>query len=536
MITGKNYVGSQLMAEGNMRMRTFNPQSNMYNDWEFTEATDTEVEQALTLAHTAYEIYRNIPGKQKATFLNAIADEILKLENNLIEIYCSESGLPPGRADGERNRTIAQLRSFASMVAEGSWIQATIDTAIPNRQPLPKEDIRKMLVPIGPVVIFGASNFPFAFSTAGGDTVSALAAGCPVIVKSHPMHLATGELMASAIIKAAQKTGMPNGVFSNLNGGISLGTKLVKHPLVKAVGFTGSITGGRALMDMAAQRAEPIPVFAEMGSINPVVLLPGALEKNAGKWAAAFAASITLGAGQFCTNPGLMLALKGDGLNRFEQLLSQQLSTISSSCMLHPDIKTAFVHVKQSFSSQSGVHVLFETKEEELPNHISPTLLTVDGQIFLKNKMLQREAFGPLSLIVKCDDKLQLRNILDQLDGQLSGTIISESDDLQSYLDIVAALQHKVGRMVFNAVPTGTEVCAPMVHGGPYPASSDSRYTAIGENSILRWVRPVCFQNYPDELLPPGLQNSNPLQIIRTVNNQLTASVLNICQEKPSFA
>ncbi|MBP93171.1 MAG: aldehyde dehydrogenase (NADP(+)), partial [Flavobacteriaceae bacterium] len=272
MITGKNYIGFQQIANGNTTYKTFNSQLNNANEVVFTEATSSEINQAVALASNAFLSYKTMSGTKKATFLNAIADEILALDTELIKTYCSETGLPEGRAKGERGRTVGQLRMFANLVAEGSWVEASIDTAQPNREPMPKSDIRKLLIPLGPVVVFGASNFPLAYSTAGGDTASALASGCPVIVKSHPMHAGTGELVASAIIKAAQKTGMPEGVFSNLNSsGIQVGSELVKHPDVKAVGFTGSIKGGRALYDLAAQREEPIPVFAEMGSVNPVV-------------------------------------------------------------------------------------------------------------------------------------------------------------------------------------------------------------------------------------------------------------------------
>ena len=318
MITGKNYIGNQLSAEGRTTYKTFNPQLNIENTSVFTEATSEEINTAVSLATNAYKEFSKISGARKAVFLDAIADEILALDDTLIQAYCSETGLPEGRAKGERGRTIGQLRSFAKFVEEGSWVEATIDTAQPDRQPMARPDVRMMMVPLGPVVVFGASNFPLAYSTAGGDTAAALAAGCPVIVKSHPMHAGTGELVASAIIKAADKTGMPNGVFSNLNSsGIEVGSKLVKHPGVKAVGFTGSIRGGRALYDLAAQRDEPIPVFAEMGSINPVIMLPNALQNRGQALAKTYASSITLGTGQFCTNPGLILGIKGNDLSDF---------------------------------------------------------------------------------------------------------------------------------------------------------------------------------------------------------------------------
>jgi len=313
MITGKNYIGNNLSEKGNKTYKTFNPKLNIKNEYNFHEATLEEVNEAVILAHNTFKEYRNVSGTKRADFLNAIADEIMDLGDELVQTYMSETGLPEGRAAGERGRTIFQLRSFAELVANDEWRDNTIDEAVPDRVPMPMSDIRKTYIALGPVVVFGASNFPLAYSTAGGDTASALAAGCPVIVKSHPMHAGTGELVASAIIKAAERTGMPNGVFSNLNSsGIEVGVQLVSHPKVKAVGFTGSIKGGRALYDLAAKREEPIPVFAEMGSINPVIITPNAISKRGEALATTYAGSITMGTGQFCTNPGLILTIAGN--------------------------------------------------------------------------------------------------------------------------------------------------------------------------------------------------------------------------------
>jgi alpha-ketoglutaric semialdehyde dehydrogenase len=524
MITGKNYIGNQLVGGGSKTIKSFNPQLNMENPWDFIEATPEEMEHAVALADQAFSTYKHLSGKEKAVFLQAITYEILALGNELLDVYSLESGLPKGRAEGERDRMIGQLNSFVAMLIEGSWVKATIDTAMPDRLPVPKEDLRKMMIPIGPIVVFGPSNFPFAFSTAGGDTASALAAGCPVIVKSHSMHLATGEMVASAIIKAAKKTNMPEGVFSNLIGGIPLGASLVKHPLVKGVGFTGSIKGGRALFDLAAQRPEPIPVFAEMGSINPVVFLPEALKKNSSKWAAAYARSITQGTGQFCTNPGLMLAIKGESLNQFTSQLSQEMEKIAPSCMLHPSVKNDFTNSKNKIQSQSGVSTAIEYKESIAANYAPQTILTVNGDTFLKNETLHQEVFGPFSIIVQCDDMEQLLDILNKLDGQLTGTIIAEATEIQAHSAVIEALQNKVGRIIFNGVPTGVEVCPAMIHGGPYPASTDSRFTAVGIHAVDRWVRPFSYQNWPDQLLPEALQNANPLGIRRTINNLQTQS------------
>ena len=523
MITGKNYIGNQTVAQGKKEYKTFNPQLNFDNPWEFTEATSEEIETAVALAKTAFESFRSCCGKEKAAFLNAIADEILALGEDVLTVYCAESGLPKGRAEGERGRTIFQLRSFAEMVEEGSWVEASIDLGMPDRLPMPKVDIRKMAIPIGPIVVFGSSNFPFAYSTAGGDTASAFAAGCPVIVKSHPMHAGTSEMIASAITKAAQKTNMPVGIFANLNSsGIEVGVQLVKHPNVKGVGFTGSIKGGRALFDIAAQREEPIPVFAEMGSVNPVVILPNALEHKGSFWAKEYAVSITTGTGQFCTNPGLLLAVKGEPLNEFISLLASEIEKIAPSCMLHPAIKSNYFNGKKRLQQQAGVETVVEVIENANPNFASQTILTVEGNQFLDNPTLHQEVFGPLSIVVQCQDQTELLAILNNLEGQLSGTIIAEKAELETHPEIIAALQNRVGRMVFNGVPTGVEVCPSVLHGGPYPASTDSRFTAVGIHAVKRWVRPFSYQNWPNELLPKALRNENPLGILRLVNNKQT--------------
>ncbi len=523
MITGKNYIGSSLSAKGQKTYKTINPVLNIENDTAFVEANTDEIDAAVALAADAYIKYNQKSGSEKAAFLNAIADEILALDDVLIKTYCSESGLPEGRANGERGRTIGQLRAFATLVEEGSWVDATIDTGIPDRTPAPKPDLRKMMVPLGTVVVFGASNFPLAFSTAGGDTAAALAAGCPVIVKSHPMHAGTGELVASAIIKAAQNTGMPNGVFSNLNSsGIEVGVQLVQHPKVKAVGFTGSIKGGRSLFDLAAKREEPIPVFAEMGSVNPVIILPEALQNRTSELAKTYAGSITVGSGQFCTNPGLLLGIKGEGMTNFIQELSEEIVKIEPSCMLHPNIIGAYEKNKQTAIDQEGLVVAADYGSEIEVNYARQAIVTVKGDTFLQNTTLHQEVFGPFSMVVECENAAQLEEIISKLEGQLTGTIISDNDEISKYGHVVAALQTRVGRIIFNGVPTGVEVTAAMHHGGPYPASTDSRFTAVGTQSIKRWVRPFSFQDWPNHLLPNELKNDNPLGISRSVNNEQT--------------
>lgn len=523
MITGKNYIGNELSAKGSDTYSTFDPKLNLKTKWTFHEATKEEIDAAATKAHKAFQVYKDFSGKKKAEFLTAIAEEIEALGDPLIETYVKESGLAEGRAKGERGRTMGQMKAFATLLEEGSWVEATIDTAQPDREPNPKLDIRKMLFPIGPIAVFGASNFPFAFSTAGGDTASALAAGCPVIVKSHPMHAGTGEMIASAIIKAAERTGMPDGVFSNLNSsGIEVGQQLVLHPQIKGVGFTGSIKGGTALYKLANERKEPIPVFAEMGSINPVVALPSAVSDKEADWAGQYAGSIMLGAGQFCTNPGLILGIKSTSLDHFIDTLGQEIEKLEPSHMLHPNIHEKYEQGKQELSKQGGTNVVAAYESEVAPNVAQQKVLTVNGLNFLKNPKLHEEVFGPFSVVVRCADADELQKVLDGLEGQLTGTILGSADEVKKYSKVVDALKSRVGRLIFNGVPTGVEVCPSMQHGGPFPASTDSRFTSVGTSAIKRWVRPVTLQNWPAASLPDALKNDNPLKISRIVDGKHT--------------
>lgn len=507
LVSGKSYIGHQLKATGNKVYKTFDPILNCDNDYQFIEATTAEVKEAVALSWKAFKVYRKLPFERRAEFLECIASEIQDLGEDLLNIYMKESGLPRGRGEGERGRTINQLKSFAAMLRDGNWMSISIDYAQPDRKPIPKQDIRKMYLPLGPVAVFGASNFPLAYSTAGGDTASAFAAGCPVIVKSHPMHAGTSELIASAIIKAAEKTSMPNGIFSHLNSsGLEIGAQLVKEPQIKAVGFTGSISGGRALFDLANARPEPIPVFAEMGSINPVIISQETLKNEGDSWASKYADSITVGAGQFCTNPGLILAIASPELDVFTKDLAAKLGKIDQFVMLHPSIKKSFDSNKKQILSQASVSQETEVLEAKI-NTGAQTLAKVDGAIFLANPNLHQEVFGPFSMIVACKDKEELLQVIEQLEGQLTGTIIAQDSELSPIADIIEVLQHRVGRIIFNGVPTGVEVCPSMNHGGPYPASTDSRFTAVGTDSINRWLRPISYQNFPSILLPKSLVN-----------------------------
>lgn len=518
MTTGKNYIGDLLSAKGKTTFKTINPELNSENETVFYEASEDEICQAAVLAEEAFKTYSTIADTKKAEFLEAIADEIEALGDVLLTTYIQESGLPAGRANGERARTTGQLRAFATMLKEGSWVEAIINKTEG------KPDIRRIQIPIGPVVVFGASNFPLAFSTAGGDTASALAAGCPVIVKSHPLHAGTGELVASAVIKAAQKTGMPNGVFSNLNSsGIEVGKALAEHPSVKAVGFTGSIKGGTALCKIAANRPVPIPVYAEMGSINPVLILPSALESDSEKWATNYAASITAGTGQFCTNPGLILGIKSKELDDFITILALETDKLDPTCMLHPSIKSQYESLKSEVLEQEGYTKKTIAEKETKPNYALQSIITVDGTTFLKNRTFHKEVFGPFSVVVKCDDIQQLNEIILDLEGQLTGTVLnSDLKEYEDFKEVIENLKNKVGRLIFNNVPTGVEVCSGMTHGGPFPASSDSKFTSVGLTAVKRWVRPVTYQDWPDQLLPKALQDKNPLSINRIVNDIVT--------------
>lgn len=506
MISGKSYIGNKQQGNGSVIFRTFDPVKNAENSWEITEATEAEINEAVELAWSAFKVFRKSSDESRAEFLDAIAEEIEELGQELVDVYKSESGLSQERAEGERTRTLFQLRSFANFLRQKNWRETTFESADPNRKPVPKPDLRKTMIPLGPVVVFGSSNFPFAYSTAGGDTASALAAGCPVVVKSHPMHAGTGELVAGAIVRAAEKTGMPNGVFSNLNSmGIQVGVQLVNHPKVKAVGFTGSISGGRALFDLSAKREEPIPVFAEMGSINPVILSQGALNDNRVHWAQTYAASITMGTGQFCTNPGLLLAIDSPELHEFGWLLAENILRSEPTVMLHPNIKSAFSSKKKDVISQEGVKVLTE-EIEVAPNYADQTVSTVSGKSFLENPKLHQEVFGPFSIIVRCSDQNELIQVIERLEGQLTGTVIANEDEFDGLRVVIDELQQRVGRIIFNGVPTGVEVCPAMNHGGPYPATTDSRFTAVGTQSIRRWLRPITYQNFPSTLLPEELK------------------------------
>ena len=523
MLTGKNFIGNKLSALGNVTFQTFNPELNKNNNQIFYEASDDEILESVNLAKIAFERYKKTTPKERSNFLNSIADEILAVSDNLLEVYCSETGLPAGRSRGELKRTIGQLRSFADLALDGSWVEASIDTAIPDREPIPKPDLRKMLIPLGPIVVFGASNFPLAYSTAGGDTASALAAGCPVIVKSHPMHAGTGEIVSGAIISAVKKNNMPNGIFSNLNSkDINVGVQLVNHTNIKAIGFTGSLKGGRSIYDLASKRETPIPVFAEMGSTNPIIIMPDKIKNDYQELAVKFAKSITVGSGQFCTNPGMIISIKGDEMDKFIECLKLEINKIEPTCMLHPNIHNAYNSNAKQAIANKNVEILYQSDYVSKQNYPEHILATVNSDEFISNKNIHHEVFGPFSLIIKCNDMDDLKKVVTSIQGQLTGTIIGENDEIYQNQDLIDLLGERVGRIIFNGVPTGVEVCPSMLHGGPYPATTDSRFTAVGIHSIKRWVRPFSYQDFQDEVLPDELKNDNPLNIKRTINGVIT--------------
>jgi alpha-ketoglutaric semialdehyde dehydrogenase len=495
----------------------------------FHEAGDAEVDAALRHADDAFELYRRLPGERRAAFLEAIAEEIVGLGDALLERAHLETGLPLDRLTGERGRTCGQLKSFAALIREGSWVDARIDPALPERAPLPRPDLRRMLVPLGPIVVMGASNFPLAFSTAGGDTASALAAGCPVVVKAHGSHPGTAELVARAIYLAIERCGVPHGVFSLLHGpGAVVAQALVRHPLARGLGFTGSERAGRALFDAAAARPEPIPVFAEMGSLNPVFLLPSALHERCGQIAAGLKTSITMGVGQFCTKPGLVFALGGTDFEAFVTEFRNQLVNAPCGTMLNRGICEAYdAGVKRNLAVP-GIIVLGEAGAEADPAKTQgePVALMCDVETFLLRPELREEVFGPHTLIVLARTVAELEAAARSLAGSLTATFHATPEDLEAFADLRGIVERRVGRIVVNGFPTGVEVAPTMQHGGPYPASSDARFTSVGTAAILRWVRPLCWQNCPAALLPAELQDANPLKVMRTLNGTLTREAI----------
>jgi len=490
----------------------------------YIAATPQEVELAALLASEAFTGYGHLPGPERGAFLRKIAANIESIAGDVVERAGQETALPQARLQGETARTCAQLRLFAEVAEEGSWVAARIDRADPERKPAAKPDIRSMLRPLGPVVVFGASNFPLAFSVAGGDTASALASGNPVIVKAHAAHPGTSELVGQMVRESVRECGLPEGVFSLLfDGGTDVGTALVKHPLVKAGGFTGSRAAGRVLMDVAAARPEPIPFYAEMSSTNPVFILPGALRQRGEPIAAGLHASFTMGAGQFCTKPGMIFLPQGDEAASFTDRLRQLVAGSAPFHLLTERIHSSYDSALADRKADGSVTLLAEAPKasQAAGFAVGSALFETDAATFLEAQ-LDTEIFGPTTLLVQNLSRDQILAIAHSLDGHLTATIHGTEQDLHDFADLIAILENKVGRLVFNGFPTGVEVCHAMVHGGPYPSTSDGRSTSVGTQAIFRFTRPVCYQGFPDEALPQELKDANHLGIWRMVDGQMT--------------
>ena len=521
---GKNFVAARHSANGGATYTATNPTTGETLQPAFHEATEDEISQAAEAATEAFHADQDKAPAERADLLEAIASEIEALGDTLVQRVMAETALPEGRVQGERGRTTGQLRLFADVVREGSWVDARIDTALPDREPLPKPDVRRMLIPMGPVAVFGASNFPLAFSVAGGDTASALAAGCPVIVKAHPAHPGTSELVAEAIRKAVEKTGFHPGTFSLLHGtSPDVSLALVRHPDVRAVGFTGSLKAGRALFDAAASRPEPIPVYAEMGSVNPLFVLPGALEERGEAIAEGLAGSVTLGAGQFCTNPGVVVGLEGDGLTALASSTGRRLAEMPAFTMLYENVRAGYADGVEAVGGTAGVEVA--GRAEEGDGSATPAYAAVfatDAATFLEEERLREEVFGPSTIIVRCPSKEQLEAVARALEGSLTATLHGTADDLREHAGLVQILRQKAGRLIFNGFPTGVEVCPSMNHGGPYPSTTDVRSTSVGTAAIYRFARPICYQDFPQEALPPQLRDQNEHDLLRMIDGDYT--------------
>jgi NADP-dependent aldehyde dehydrogenase len=524
-LTGHMLIGQHTVAGNRAAIHGINPATNAALEPAYAGGSAEHVEQACALAWAALDAYRETTLSARADFLESIAAEIEALGDELINRAHTETGLPPARLLGERGRTCQQLRMFARTVRAGEWLDVRVDNAQPQRQPLPRSDLRQRQIALGPVAVFGASNFPLAFSVAGGDTASALAAGCPVVVKAHSAHPGTSELVGHALARAVKACGMPEGVFSLLYGsGREVGIALVSDPRIKAVGFTGSRAGGLALIQAAQARPEPIPVYAEMSSINPVLLFPAALQNRAEALAEGFVGSLTLGAGQFCTNPGLVIARKGPALDEFMGATARCIETRAAQTMLTPGIYNAYASAVKALAENAGARIVAAGQIGTGANQGQAHVFVTQAANFLSDHNLQAEAFGAASLIVQCSSDDEIRQVTEQLEGQLTVTLHLDDADLEQARSLLPTLERKAGRLLVNGWPTGVEVCDAMVHGGPFPATSDARTTSVGTAAILRFLRPVCYQDFPDSLLPAALKQANPLHLRRLLDGQREAS------------
>lgn len=524
---GGNLIGFGSSGPGGAVFRAFNPATGEHLEPGFASATADDVDRAVGLAVAAAPAWARLPGAKRNEFLRHIAASLEAKAPDLVARAMLETGLPEARLKGEVARTAGQLRLYGEAAEKGDWLDARIETAQPRRQPLPKPDHRSMLRPLGPVVVFGSSNFPFAYSVAGGDTASAFAAGCPVIVKAHPAHPGTSELAGRLILHAVRDCGLPEGTFSLLfDAGFEVGQALVQHPGVKAVGFTGSLRGGRALADLAAARPEPIPVYAEMGSINPVFILPGALAERGAAIVEGLHASATLGVGQFCTNPGLIVLQRSPEAAKFVQALAAKLTATPEGAMLTAGIARNFAASVEARAGQPGVQVIARGTAKGACGAV-PTWFETDAKFFVGNHALSEEIFGPSSLVVWCRDRAELLLVARSLEGSLTASLHAGASEAAEQGELIELLATRAGRLVLNGYPTGLEVSHAIVHAGPYPATSDGgRSTSVGTRALNRWARLVCYQSFSDELLPPELRNANPLGLRRLVNGEWTTAAL----------
>jgi NADP-dependent aldehyde dehydrogenase len=520
---GGSLIGNGSSGLGGGSFKAYDPAKNTLLEPTFTSADLTDVDRAAELAAAAAPALARLSGAARGKFLRAIAANLEAKVDDLVARAMQETALPEPRLKGEVGRTAGQLRLYAEAAERGDWLDARIETANPDRKPLPKPDHRSMLRPLGPVVVFGSSNFPFAYSVAGGDTASAFAVGCPVIVKAHPAHPGTSELVGRLILHAVRDCGLPEGTFSLLfDDGFVVGQALIKHPMVKAAGFTGSVKGGRALTDLGAARPEPIPVYAEMGSVNPVFILPGAIAERAPALVEGLYASAMIGVGQFCTNPGLIVLQRSPTAEQFVRDLAGRLAATLEGTMLTPGIRKAFVANTTARAQQPGVKVIAQGNAVSLCN-AAPVWFETGAREFLGNHALSEEIFGPSSLIVWCQDRAEMLQVAAHVEGTLTATLLAGAAEAKDQADLIEVLATKAGRLVLNGYPTGVEVSHAIVHGGPYPSTSDGgRTTSVGTRALGRWVRPVCYQNFSDELLPAELQNANPLKIHRLINGELS--------------
>ena len=524
-ITGSILVGTENRA-GGPTFQAFDASTGRSLEPVFHEAGDADVADACRLAADAFPVFNELAPELRARFIDTVAGQVAALGESVVLRAMQESGLPRARLEGELARTVGQLKLFAGVVREGGWMDVVVDHAMPDRKPLARPDLRRCNVAIGPVAVFGASNFPLAFSVAGGDTASAFAAGCPVVFKGHPAHPGTGELVALAVRRAVVECGLPPGVFSYLPGvGQRLGSSLVADRHIKAVGFTGSRAGGLALMKIAAARAEPIPVHAEMSSVNPVILFPGAAKRRGIELANAYVASLTLGAGQFCTNPGLLIALD-DGLDGFLVHAGAALAATAAQPMLTTPIHASFQAGVEALTGKGTVKVVARGRDTEDVNRGRGALFLTEADAFRDDPALGHEIFGAASLVVRARDVDDMARVLGDLEGQLTATLLFDEDDLESVARLMPLLSQKVGRILANGWPTGVEVSDAMVHGGPFPATSDSRTTSVGSLAIQRFLRPVCYQGIPEPLLPPALRDDNPYRVMRRIDGLVTAPPL----------